>query len=298
MSNLEPEEEINNNPESGVTGGNTSSSSQRLQSLAYNILNHLGDDLVKDKEIPELESCSECTMNILSSPIKELTILSCEHIFHRSCIEKQLLYTKPGTCPFPDCGKNAVNIEDPNSTRRRSNDSSAENTSRKKAKSSGRDNSPILKRLIQELSTDTSEGEISLQTDSSSASSTNAPIDFLKLYKDILDAEDASKKTAQDLILRYFHFGKALKDRYNFFRKTNPKRTSQGLVNNEARKQIPESVSESLLRKTKERAQKIYDMFSELGIDKIKRIKTFTVSTLTHISQEDIDYVLAMLSSS
>ena len=144
----------------------------------------------------------------------------------------------------------------------------------------------------------TSEGEISLQTDSFSASNTNAPIDFLKLYKDILDAEDASKKTAQDLILRYFHFGKALKDRYNFFRKTNPKRTSQGLVNNEVRKQIPESVSQSLLRKTKERAQKIYDLFNEIGVDKIKRIQSFTAVTLSSISQDDIDYVLAKLSLS
>ncbi|PKC05190.1 hypothetical protein RhiirA5_421203 [Rhizophagus irregularis] len=257
-------------------------------------------------------------------PSQSTTILSCGHVF----TGRALLFTKPGACPFPDCGKTVDIVVNPNSTRRgsqssqssgtsalsnlmgekfnlisstipedpmedvegaliketerrcptcpaedlekRSNESSAENTSRKKVKSSGRDNSLILKRLIQELSTDTSEDYISLQPDSS-ASSTNDPIDFLKLYKDILDAEDASKKTAQDLILRYFHF---------------------------SRKQIPESVSESLLRKTKERAQKIYDMFSELGVDKIKRIKTFTVSTLTHVSQEDIDYVLATLSSS
>ncbi|GET58873.1 hypothetical protein GLOIN_2v1788267 [Rhizophagus irregularis DAOM 181602=DAOM 197198] len=88
----------------------------------------------------------------------------------------------------------------------------------------------------------------------------NVPIDFLKLYKDILNAEDASKKTAQNLILHYFHF--------------------------------------NLLQKTKKRAQKIYEMFNELGVDKIKHIKTFTVLTLTHISQDDIDYVLATLSTS
>ncbi len=224
---------------------------------------------------------------------KDTVFLSCKHAVHYDCIDNPR--KKCPTCPAEDLEMFSVEQA---TQRRRSNESSAENTSRKKVKSSGRDNSPILKRLIQELTTDISEDDISLQPVSSSASSTNAPIDFLKLYKDILDAEDASKKTVQDLILRYFHFGKALKDRYNFFRKTNPKRTSQGLVNNEVRKQIPESVSESLLRKTKERAQKIYDMFSELGIDKIKRIKTFTVSTLTHISQEDIDYVLATLSSS
>jgi hypothetical protein len=99
------------------------------------------------------------------------------------------------------------------------------------------------------------------------------------------------------LILRYFHFGKALADRYEYYRRTHPKRTSQGLINDEVRKQIPESVSEDLLRKTKERAQKIFDLFNELGIDRIKRIRTFTATTLASMSQDDIDYVLAKLAS-
>jgi hypothetical protein len=72
------------------------------RNIAYNILKYLENDMVENKEIPELGQCSECTNNILTSPIKALTILSCEHIFHRPCIEKQLLHTKPSTCPFPD----------------------------------------------------------------------------------------------------------------------------------------------------------------------------------------------------
>jgi hypothetical protein len=69
------------------------------RNLAYNILKYLEDDIVGDKEMLELEPCSECTNIILALPLKALTILSCGHIFHRSCIEKQLLHTKPGaTC--------------------------------------------------------------------------------------------------------------------------------------------------------------------------------------------------------
>jgi hypothetical protein len=45
-----------------------------------------------------------------------------------------------------------------------------------------------------------------------------------------------------------------------------------------------------LLRKKKEKAQKIYD---ELGVDRIKRIQTFTAASITKLSQDDIDYVLA-----
>ena len=35
-----------------------------------------------------------------------------------------------------------------------------------------------------------------------------------------------------------------------------------------------------------------------VGVDRIKRIKSFTAVTLTSISQDDIDYVLAKLSAS
>ncbi|PKY60284.1 hypothetical protein RhiirA4_483828 [Rhizophagus irregularis] len=99
------------------------------RNIAYNILKYLEDDMVKNKEIPELGQCSECTNNILISPIKALTILSCGHIFYRPCIEKQLLHTKPSTCPFPDCGKNVDIIVDPNSIRRGSQLSQSSGTS-------------------------------------------------------------------------------------------------------------------------------------------------------------------------
>ena len=82
--------------------------------LAYNILKNLEDDILGDKEIPELEQCSECNNEILTRPPKAITILSCGHTFHRICIEKKLLLTMPNTCPFPDCGKNIDIIEPSN----------------------------------------------------------------------------------------------------------------------------------------------------------------------------------------
>ena len=36
--------------------------------LAYNILKNLEDDIVVDKEIPELDQCSECNNEILKQP--------------------------------------------------------------------------------------------------------------------------------------------------------------------------------------------------------------------------------------
>src|ERR1043166_6379862 len=79
--------------------------------LAYNILKNLEDDILGDKEIPELEQCSECNNEILTRPSKAITILSCGHTFHRICIEKKLLLTMPNACPSPDCGKNVDIIE-------------------------------------------------------------------------------------------------------------------------------------------------------------------------------------------
>ncbi|PKY53907.1 hypothetical protein RhiirA4_472385 [Rhizophagus irregularis] len=60
--------------------------------LAYNILKNLEDDILGEKEISELDKCSECNNEILASPPKEFT--------------KKLALTEPNTCPFPDCGKN------------------------------------------------------------------------------------------------------------------------------------------------------------------------------------------------
>jgi hypothetical protein len=100
----------------------------RYRNLGYNILENIDDDLVKDKEIPELGPCSECANNILTRPFNAFTTLSCGHVFHRLCVEKKLLLTKPSRCPFPDCGKN-VDIMNPNFTRSKVNDSPSSQSS-------------------------------------------------------------------------------------------------------------------------------------------------------------------------
>ncbi|PKY44184.1 hypothetical protein RhiirA4_541656 [Rhizophagus irregularis] len=111
------------NPESFQVPERSRPSLANHRNLAYNILKYLEIDIVGDKEILELEPCSECTNNILALSLKALTILSCGHIFHRSCIEKQLLFIKPSACPFPDCGKTVEIVVNPNSTRRDSQSS-------------------------------------------------------------------------------------------------------------------------------------------------------------------------------
>src|SRR6266480_4694221 len=50
------------------------------------------------------------------------------HLFHRFCIEKKLLVSRPDECPFPDCGKK-VDIIYPVSSRRDSQLSQSSGTS-------------------------------------------------------------------------------------------------------------------------------------------------------------------------
>ncbi|CAG8784484.1 12366_t:CDS:1, partial [Gigaspora margarita] len=44
---------------------------------------------------------------------------------------------------------------------------------------------------------------------------------------------------------------------------------------------------DDLLRKKKEWALKVYDLFSEIGIEKIKRVKSLTVSSILKLSQDE-----------
>jgi hypothetical protein len=289
-----------------------------LETFALNILKDSSPEKIASNiNIPELDPCSLCNQELFLFEIKNpITILVCGHIYHRDCIETSI--KKRSICPKPDCKKEvestvdsmpgSQNINDlmdisPNlfndpqlyssSPKKRVSESTSKSSSKKMKKQVRKEDSPILKKLISELSTDTSKNAEILQSKFAPVTNT---INFLNLYQKIIESEDINKKTSQDVILCYFHLGKALEDRFNHYRKTNPKRTAQGLVNNEVRTQIPESVSESLLRKTKERAQKIYDIFNEIGVDKIKRIRSFTATTIANISQDDIDFVLAKLS--
>src|SRR5436190_22179600 len=96
----------------------------------------------------------------------------------------------------------------------------------------------------------------------------------------------------RNVIKSYYNFRKALEDRYDHYKKNNSKRTAQALVNKEVQNQLPDSVSDDLLRKKKEWALKIHDLFSEIGEHMIQRIKSFSVASISKLSQNDIDHIL------
>ena len=86
-----------------------------------------------------------------------------------------------------------------------------------------------------------------------------------------------------------------MKKRYDHYRLNHEDLASQSLVDDDVQKQLPD-VSEEALRKRIERAQKVYGLFSSINVDgraMIGRVKTFSLTTITALSKDDIKYVIA-----
>jgi hypothetical protein len=56
---------------------------------------------------------------------------------------------------------------------------------------------------------------------------------FFDLYNAIIDEEREEDIVKQEVIKLYYNFGKVLDECFNEYRKENPKRTTQALVNKE-----------------------------------------------------------------
>ncbi|CAG8638983.1 5528_t:CDS:10 [Ambispora gerdemannii] len=265
-----------------------------LESLALNILkNSFSEKIAEGVDVSELNPCSLlCNKELFLYEIKTpITILTCGHAYHRGCIETSI--KKHSICPRPNCKKeveftvdatprsqNTNDLMDisltllsdpiyPSSPKKRVGEYTDKLFSKKVKKPVSKEDSPTLQRLIKELRTDVPEK--TLPTKLMSESNENS-INFLALYQNIINAEETSKKTIQEVILHYFYFGKALEERFNHYKKNNPKRTVQGLVNNEVRVQLSSTKAEEVLYKALEivasennvKAQKLLVNFNEL----------------------------------
>ncbi|CAG8856793.1 39923_t:CDS:1, partial [Gigaspora margarita] len=61
-------------------------------------------------------------------------------------------------------------------------------------------------------------------------------------------------------------------------------------VNDEIKKQLPDGTSKTTIRKRKERAQKIFHLFSKIGTDKIGRIKSFSALMIAKLTVDQINH--------
>jgi hypothetical protein len=188
-----------------------------------------------------------------------------------------------------------------NSSKKRTNEDTDANSStpKKKAKKPvRREDSPILKKLIKELSApipqqSSSGSTISLQTfpDMNIDS-----VNFRELNDRIVEAEGDNQKAILVVIRSYYFFGKGYMLWFNHYKKTYSDDTSNSLVNDKIREYFPDQdkISEANLRKRKERAIKIFKLFDGVGGEgKIYCVKSFSASTISRLGVEDIDYVKA-----
>ncbi|CAG8857550.1 9733_t:CDS:1, partial [Gigaspora margarita] len=138
--------------------------------------------------------------------------------------------------------------------------------------------------LIKELSTEPS-------TPQDPVTRKENAVNFNDLYNNITNAETKNEITNQDVITCYYLFGKALSERLEHHKKSNPPYASLLLVNEEVRKQIP-NITDTALWKKVERSRKLYTLFINIGEDKIQRVKSFSALTISKLRQEDIDNII------
>jgi len=170
--------------------------------------------------------------------------------------------------------------------------------SKKAKKQVSKEDSPTLQRLIKELTTPTqktsSSNTIILQSDVSEIDKDS--VNFRELYYKITNAEDNNQKITHDLIYCHYDFGKGIKLWFDHYRKICSEDASNAKVNDKIREQISaeDKLTETNLRKRKERAKKIFRLFNNIGGKEIiGRIKTFNATTILNLSQDDVDYLIS-----
>ena len=227
-------------------------------------------------------TCAKYSEEITADFPKDTVFLSCKHAVHYDCIDN--LHKKCPTCP----GEVLESIlEEASSTTQRKRTSnlseSTRQSSSKKQKTTTNDgDSPTLKRLIKEL-----------KTPSSASTDTQPPIapgSLTELYEAIITAEDKNRATNQEIIKKYYSFGEELEKIFDEFKSSYRDRKAQRLLVKEVTKQLPGDLSKNAIEKRIERGRKVYDLFSDIGYDKIQLIKSFSASQIYKLSWNDRCY--------
>ncbi|CAG8848789.1 43059_t:CDS:1, partial [Gigaspora margarita] len=178
------------------------------------------------------------------------------------------------------------------------NKSFSKKTKQNKEKGDKKDSNTVRK-LIVELSYNDTEQTTSDTNNSYPVTATETdpqPIDFLNLYTKITSAESEIQKPNQNIIIQYYNFGLGIAKRFKFYyEKSYNVNDANSEVNDEIKKQLPDGTSETTIRKRKERAQKIFHLFSKIGIDKIVRVKSFTALMISKLTVNQINYIISQI---
>ncbi|CAG8726860.1 3708_t:CDS:1, partial [Funneliformis mosseae] len=119
---------------------------------------------------------------------------------------------------------------------------------------------------------------------------------FSLLYEKLLDAEDFADRVVQEVIIYYCQFGKALIQRRSEIaskKQVDPESNAVSrILNMKVRAQLPADTSDALLWKRIEQAKKLWKLFDAISMDKIYRIHSFSVSSISKMTYKDIQYII------
>ncbi|RGB22797.1 hypothetical protein C1646_38097 [Rhizophagus diaphanus] len=281
-----------------------------LKIFALNILKNLPEDILREEPdfssfkmneaiheaIPDNRPCGDCDMSIFSEDLSRSLIMNvCGDIIHRTCANK---VDNRGALP---CSCGVVDDSDPllplplapsveevvNNLNESRKWSSVEDTSsRKKARTRKRSKgvSPMLKKLIEKLKT------LPSSVEDNSESQPEAPGSLTDLHEAIIQAKGRTVTNNHEIIRAYYSFGKELENRLTFHKIANSERRAQRKLNDEVEKQLPNNLSQNAIEKKVERARKIYDLFSGIGIDKIQRV-SYSALRISKLDWDEIDII-------
>ncbi|RHZ74598.1 hypothetical protein Glove_220g6 [Diversispora epigaea] len=74
----------------------------QLKALSLNFLQNISE-ISNEEEVPKLSPCHKCGKEILAFPLRAFVVLSCEHIFHRTCIEQHIVRIDTQASTHPSC---------------------------------------------------------------------------------------------------------------------------------------------------------------------------------------------------
>ncbi|CAG8453087.1 14754_t:CDS:2 [Cetraspora pellucida] len=297
--------------------------------------NGTSEVIAKGIEVPELDPCSKCKEELFLYELKKpFIILICEHIFHCSYLEnyvkdlsqcsecaikiESIDYTHYSDTLEPSSQDWAQNTSNPmqilpqmaQMISSQSGDTVTSDTTHSlNLHLSDFFISDYIKQSQKRLTKDTTKNKSSNKKSkrnkekdkitSYQVIATEAdpqPIDFLNLYTKIIFAESKNQKQSQKVIIQYYNFGIAIAKHFKFhYEKSYNVNDANSEVNKEIEKQLSDGTPETTIQKRKERAQKIFHLFSKIGIDKIVWVNSFSALIISKLTVNQINHIISQI---
>ena len=149
----------------------------------------------------------------------------------------------------------------------------------------------ILQGLLQELSTPVRGESIENNEVAEDDSEASKPKTLARLFQKACRAETRATKAIQEEISCWYYYGKAYEERVEEI-----KNARRGVSDQSARNQVYDDTMEHLpggftkdtLRKKTQRAVKIFKLFRKIGVDKIKRVISYSANAISKLTASQI----------